>query len=106
MSDTAGRPPFRFGLGFIVILVLVALMSARAVARFLIEYQWWQEMGQMETWYRILSYNYLPGLAAALLVFALFWIAHARGMKRAGTRLSEYPVYARLATAALLVLSA
>jgi hypothetical protein len=32
-----------------------------------------------------LSFNYLPGLAAALAVFALFWIAHARGMKKAGT---------------------
>ena len=105
MADTTGRPPFKFGLGLIVILILVALMSARAVARFLIEYQWWQEMGQLETWYRMLSYNYIPGLAAALLVFALFWIAHARGMKRAGTRLGEYPVYARLATAGMFVLS-
>ena len=105
MTDSAKRPPFRFGLGFLVIVVLVVLMSARAVARFLIEYQWWQEMGQQETWYRMLSFNYVPGLVTALLVFAMFWIAHARGMKRAGTGLREFPRYARLATAALFVLS-
>lgn len=95
----------RFGFGFIVILILIALMSARAVARFVIEYQWWAEMGQIETWYRMLSFNYLPGLAAALVVFAVFWLAHARGMKKAGTGLRAYPVYARLATLALFVLS-
>lgn len=95
----------RFGFGFIVILILVALMSARAVSRFVIEYQWWQEMGQAETWYRMLFFNYLPGLAAALVVFAVFWLAHARGMKMAGTGLREYPRYARLVTFALLAFS-
>lgn len=105
MEQIARPQRARFGLGFIVILVLLALMSARAIARFVIEYQWWQEMEQLETWYRMLSFNYLPGLAAALLVFAIFWIAHARGMKKAGTGLRAYPLYARVATLALLGLS-
>lgn len=105
MTDEIQRPRARFGLGLVIVLILAALMSVRAIARFVIEYQWWQEMGLLETWYRMLSFNYLPGLSAALLVFALFWIAHARGMKKAGTRMRAYPGYAKLATAALFVLS-
>ena len=95
----------RIGFGFIVILVLAVLASARAIARFVIEYQWWQEMGQTETWYRMLSFDYAPGIAAAFLVFAVLWLAHARGMKKAGTGLRAFPLYARLSTLALLVLS-
>lgn len=105
MEESRPTPRSRFGLGFAVILVLLLLMSARAISRFVIEYQWWQEMGQLGAWYRMLSFNYLPGLAASLLVFLLFWVAHARGMKRAGVGLRAHPAYARISTAAIFLFS-
>lgn len=98
-------PRRRFGLGFILIVLLLLLMASRAIARFIVEYEWWKEMGQVDTWLRMLNYGYLPVLISALLVFAILWVAHARAMKSAGTGLSEYPRYARLATAGLFVLS-
>lgn len=105
MEDISRSPRPRFGFGFVVVLILIALMSARAIARFVVEYQWWQEMGQTETWYRMLAYNNLPGFCVALVFFAAFWIAHARGLKRAGTRLGAQPAYARISTIVLFVFS-
>ena len=47
------------------------------------------------------AYRYLPGLAAWVIVFAVLWVAHARGMKHAGERLGAWPLYARMSTLAL-----
>lgn len=101
-----GSPPRRqFGLGFILFILLLVLMGSRAVARFVIEYEWWREMGQVDTWLRMLNYAYLPVLLSGLLLFVVLWVAHARGMKAAGTGLSAHPNYARISTLALLALS-
>ena len=51
------------------------------------------------------AYQYGPGLAAWLILFMVLWIAHARGMKYAGTRLAEHRIYSRLATLGLALLS-
>lgn len=104
MDYLDARPRRRIGLGFILFILLIALMSVRAFARYIIEYQWWQEMGQLSTWYRMLSYGYLPIFASGILVFAILWIAHARALKLAGTSLRQNPRYARVATFALFVL--
>jgi len=87
----------------LAILILLVVVSARTVARFVIEYQWWQEMGQVPTWISILLYSILPVTAAALVAFAALWAAHARAMRFGGTRLGAHPLYARLATAVLLL---
>lgn len=86
-------------------VLLLILLSARSAASFVIEYRWRQELGQLETWFSIISYGFLPVAVAAFLCFVLFWIAHARGMKSGGTGLREYPLYAKLATLALLAVS-
>ena len=89
----------------VVILVLI-LVSARWVAGLAIEYQWWKEMRQVETWLQMLSYNLIPAALAALVAFAALWVAHARGMKHAGTGLRHHPVYASISTVVLLLLGA
>jgi uncharacterized membrane protein (UPF0182 family) len=86
-----------------LLLVLLVFVFGRGVASFVIEFQWWKEMGQLSTWGRMLAYGYTPVAAATLLAFCGLWFAHARGMKSAGTRLGEHPLYARLSTVALLV---
>ena len=57
------------------ILFLLAITSASTV----IEYQWWQEMGQVDTWLSMASYHYLPRLVGALLLFILLRIVFSKG---------------------------
>ena len=86
-------------------VVLVALLlGARTVASYAIEVAWWKELGQFHTWLSLLTYSIAPVAAATLLAFLVLWIAHARALRFAGTRLGEHPLYARLATLATLAL--
>ena len=87
-----------------IIGVLIALLIAgRSIAGFVVEYEWWKEMGQVETWQSILLFSFVPQLVAGLIAFIVLWIAHARGMKLAGTGLRMQRMYARLSTLGLLV---
>src|SRR6202140_5386606 len=88
----------------LIVLALLLLLGARSIASYAIEIQWWKELGQFQTWVNMLTYSLAPLAAATLLAFAILWIAHARAVKFAGTRLREHPMYARLSTVALLLL--
>lgn len=105
MDHAASSPRRPIGLGLILFIVLAVLMCARTVARFVLEFEWWKEMGQVDTWLRMLNYAYLPVFVCAVVMFALLWIAHARAMKSVGTRLGANPVYARISTLVLLVVA-
>ena len=64
--------------------LLVVLASARTISELVIEYQWWQEMGQLPTWYSMLMYQILPTTLASIVAWlALLW-AHRRGVQFAG----------------------
>jgi hypothetical protein len=89
----------------LLIIFLVVLFGASTVAGYVIEYQWWQEMGQVQTWLDMLWYGLAPEVAATLVAFIVLWIAHARGMKFAAVSLRDNPTYAKLSTMALLLLS-
>jgi uncharacterized protein len=95
----------KLALGWIIAAIAVLLFFSRTISSWIIDYFWWQEMGQVPTWLRMVSYRYLPGLAAWVIVFAVLWIAHARGMHHAGEKLSLYRQYARLSALALAVAS-
>src|SRR5579872_2017498 len=100
-----GRPPARRMLRITLIVVAVlVLIGARTIASTLIDYQWWKEMRQVETWLNLYFYGFGPLAAATLLAFAALWMTHARALKFAGTSLGEHPLYARLSTLALLIL--
>jgi len=85
--------------------VVLLLIFGRTICSIILDYQWWGEMGQIAVWFRIGYFRYITGFAEWLIVFAILWTAHARGMKYAGTGLREHPLYARGATAVLLALS-
>src|SRR5713101_8335149 len=85
----------------VFVVILMALLGARTVASTVIDYKWWKELGQVDTWLNMYLYGLGPLAAATALAFAAFWIAHARAMKFAGTSLSEHATYAKLSALAL-----
>lgn len=92
----------RGALVTLIVLAFIVLLGARSLASFSIEYQWWKELGQVDTWFNMLAYGFAPLLAATLLAFGALWLAHARALKFAGTGLSEHPIYAWMSSLALL----
>jgi uncharacterized membrane protein (UPF0182 family) len=84
---------------------VLLLFFARAIASWIIDFEWWREMGQLQTWVSMLLYGVTPGVLATIVAFVVFWVAHALGMKRAGTSLREHRVYARLSVLGILGLS-
>jgi uncharacterized membrane protein (UPF0182 family) len=99
-SSRAGRP----GLVTVVIAALVLLMGTRWAAAYIIEFEWWKELGQTQTWLAMITYGFLPVAAGAVLAWIVFWAAHARGMKFARIPLWQHTMYTRIVTAALLLL--
>ena len=103
-ASRRGAP--RGGWIVLAVIVVLVLVGARAIAGFIIDYEWWKEMGQVSTWLSMLSYGVTPAFGAAFLAFVIFWLAHARGMRAGGARLRGYPVYAKLSGFALLLVAA
>jgi uncharacterized membrane protein (UPF0182 family) len=89
----------------IVVIVLLLLLGARSFASYAIEVKWWEELGQFNTWVKMLYYGLAPLAVATIVAFAALWLTHARALKFSGTRLGEHPVYARISTLVLLFLS-
>src|SRR5437879_11503187 len=84
------------------VVILLALLGARTIASTVIDYQWWKELGQVDTWLSLYLYGFGPLAAATVLAFAALWIAHARALKFAGTGLSEHSAYSQLSALAVL----
>ncbi len=96
------RPP---ALVAIIIVIVLVFLFGRTICSVILDYQWWNELGQTAVWFRIGYFRYGVGFAEWLLVFLVLWIAHARGMRYSGRTPAEHPTYARISTAALLLLS-
>jgi len=95
----------RRGRVVLIVALLALFLGARSIASYVIEYQWWKELGQLDTWLSMLAYSLLPLTAATLLGFAVLWGAHARGLKFAGTGLSGHGVYSLISSLVLLLLA-
>src|SRR5271154_6842462 len=85
----------------LALAVVLLLVFGRSICSLIIDYLWWREMGQVPTWLRASAYLYATNVAEWLIAFLVMWIAHARGMKYAGTSLSKQRLYSRLVTVAL-----
>jgi uncharacterized membrane protein (UPF0182 family) len=99
------RPRRGFNLIILGVALVLLLIFSRSLASLAMDYRWWREMGQVDTWLRMSAIRYTPPVAEWLILLIIVWVAHARGMRHAGTRLREYPGYAKLATAVLAVLA-
>ena len=105
MPRSLPAAPRRSRILILAILLVLLLVFGRSICSFIIEYLWWGEMGQVSTWTRMLGIRYLTGIAEWVLVFAVVWLAHARGMKYAGTGMRDEPRYGLIATAVLAFVS-
>jgi len=83
---------------FILVLVSLAFLgwAIPTSANFIIEYNWWKEVAQVDTWVSMLRYSIAPAAIGSLLAFIAFYAAHARGLHFAGVRQRDYPIYSRL----------
>ncbi|HBY64365.1 MAG TPA: UPF0182 family protein, partial [Solibacterales bacterium] len=100
------RPKRTSGGGrlWIVGALLALLIFARSIASYVVEVEWWREVGQLQTWFSLILYGVAPVAIAALFSFAVLWLTHARALRFADVRLRDYPWYLKLASLALLVL--
>lgn len=103
-----GPPPSRklhLGIFGLVAAVIVLWILIQWGASLLIDYSWWNELGQVQTWLDLYAYSTLPVLAGTILAWITFLIAHSRGVSFAGGRAGDYPWYARIAALVLLGLA-
>lgn len=104
--DFGGPPRSGSGWGVPVIAGLIILLfSARGIAGFIIEWAWWKQLGQTDTFIAMLSYGSLPVIGAAVLAFVVLWTVHARALKYAGTGLRRHRAYGLISTLLLLLIS-
>src|SRR5579872_1723592 len=101
IESTRGRKR-PIGKVLLGVAILVILIGARSFASYLIEYEWWKEMGQTATWFAMLTYQLAPLAGGTLIAFAVLWIAHSRALKFAGTSLSDHPIYSKVSALVLL----
>src|SRR6202171_3495154 len=91
----------------ILLAVLLALIlgSTSAIANFIVEYNWWKEVGQVETWISMLWYSIAPAAAGALVAFIGLWVAHSRGLHFAGSRPRNSRFYSKLVAVVLAIVA-
>ncbi len=88
---------------FPLILILILLALSRSIAALAIDYEWWKEIGQVETWLNLAIYGTAPVMTAAVAAGILLWVAMARGLKSAGEGFGSMPRLIRLATVGALI---
>ncbi|MGC2111052.1 MAG: UPF0182 family protein [Candidatus Korobacteraceae bacterium] len=94
--------PSRIGV-FILVVVLLGFAgwAIPTVANFIIEYNWWKEVGQVNTWVSMLWYSIAPAAVGTVVAFIALYLAHASGLHFAGIRRREFPLYSHLLSAGL-----
>ncbi len=82
---------------FIVLLVALVFLgwAVPTAANFVIEYSWWKEVSQVNTWVSMLWYSVAPTAVGAILAFVALYVSHARGLHFAGIRKGDFPIYSR-----------
>jgi len=88
-----------------ILVLFILLISARTIASFVIEYQWWQEMGQLSTWINMLIYRVTPMIAAVLVTWVVLLLVHSRALRFVGVRRVDNRFYSVIAALVLLGIS-
>jgi len=99
------RPSQIRNLIVLVVLVVLALWASSSAADFVIEYNWWKEIGQVNTWVGMLWYSIAAAAAGSLVAFLALWVAHARGLHFAGILPRDHRLYSRFIPLGLAVVA-
>src|SRR5579863_6200880 len=99
------RPSQIRNLIVVAVLAIVALWASSTAADFIIEYNWWKELGQVSTWASMLWYSIAPTVAGSILAFVALWVAHARGLHFAGIQSRDHRLYSRLIPVGLAIVA-
>ena len=95
--------PSQIRNAILIALAVMLLAGSRTIANFVIDYQWWRELGQTETWISLLIYRILPAVSASLIAWVVMLWAHRGGVQFAGAAIGRYPWYSKVVPLALLV---
>jgi uncharacterized protein len=69
--------------------LLIVLLCSRFIASTILDYSWWSEVGQLDTWLNLWLYRTAPTVLAVLIFFFAFWVAFSLGFRRA----SDAPIF-------------
>jgi uncharacterized membrane protein (UPF0182 family) len=86
LISQSGRTNRRRGLISIGVAVFLVLLCSRYVSSTLIDYLWWSELGQTDTWLNLFLYGTGPIIIAFLLFAIAFWTAFQLGIRESGDR--------------------
>jgi uncharacterized protein len=89
----------------LAVLLALSIWAITITANFIIEYNWWKEVGQVRTWISMLWYSIAPFGAGALVTFIALWMAHARGLRFAGIHREDFLLYSWLITVGLAIVA-
>ena len=89
----------------VLLFLFLIFFFSRSIAGWVIEYHWWKEIGQLETWLRLWTYDPLPYVIAAIVAFLVLFTVHARALKSVKTGLGQHQEYAQFTTLLLLAVS-
>jgi uncharacterized membrane protein (UPF0182 family) len=99
------RPSQIRNLAIFIVLGILALWASSTAADFAIEYNWWKEVGQVNTWFGMLWYSIAPAAVGSVVAFFALWVAHARGLHFAGILPRDHRLYSRLVPFGLAALA-
>jgi len=102
---SGGKGVRRYGCIALGVVVLLLFAGAGWASSLLIEYSWWKEMGQVDTWLDLYAWSTGPVTVATFIAWVVLMITHSRAVRFARGRASDYPVYSRVAAIVLLGLS-
>jgi uncharacterized protein len=89
----------------LAVLLALSLRAITIAANFIIDYNWWKEVGQVSTWVSMLWYSVAPVGAGILVAFIALWVAHGQGLGFAGIRRRDFRLYSRLITVGLAIVA-
>jgi uncharacterized protein len=92
-------------IGLAVALLVIVGWAIPTAADLVIEYNWWKEIGQVNTWVGMLWYSTAPVAVGAVVAALGLWFAHSRGLHFAGVRLRDHPMYSRLTPVGLAIVA-
>ena len=89
----------------LAVLLALSLRAITIAANFIIDYNWWREVGQVSTWVSMVWYSVAPVGAGTLVAFIALWVAHGQGLGFAGIRRRDFRLYSRLITVGLAIVA-